>query len=251
MFDQIVSDSSARTRPLALALSLAGQLSLVGLAVLVPLLLTESLTEAAGPGRLLRLVAAPLPRGDWKAAVQRQTAVRAAGKPAPHGFTEPAFREPANVPAGVLLADDAPGVSALSAEAASYDASDGVPGALPAEVMPPPKVAAPKPAQPPQAPPAIVRLKVGGIVQAAKILNQVTPAYPPLARQARIAGVVRLEAVIGRNGRISSLQVTSGHPLLVQAALEAVRQWVYLPTLLNGEPVEILTQIEVHFKLGE
>jgi periplasmic protein TonB len=63
--------------------------------------------------------------------------------------------------------------------------------------------------------------------------------------------LVRLEAVIGQNGRISSLQVTSGHPLLVPAALDAVRQWVYLPTLLNGEPVEVLTQIEVHFKLGE
>ncbi len=247
MFDQIVSNSSARTRPLALALSLAGQLSLVGLAILFPLLITE----AAGPGRLLRLVAAPLPRGDWKSAVQRQTPVQAAGKPVPHAFTEPAFQEPVTVARGILLADDAPGVSVLSTESAHYGAFDGVPGAIPTEVMPPPKAAPPKPLQPPPAPPALVRLRVGGVVQAAKILNQVTPAYPSLARQARITGVVRLEAVIGRNGRISSLQVTSGHPLLVQAALEAVRQWVYLPTLLNGEPVEVLTQIEVHFKLGE
>jgi protein TonB len=207
-------------------------------------------TEAAVPGRLLRLVAAPLPIGDRKPPVQQRTPVRA-GKPPSHAFTEPTFREPANVPAKVLLGDDAPGVTPLSTGSANYGAPDGVPGAMPAEVLPPPRIAPSEPPQPPPAPPAVVRLKVGGIVQAAKILSQVTPPYPPLARQARIAGVVRLEAVIARNGRISSLQVTSGHPLLVGAALEAVRQWIYQPTLLNGEPVEVLTQIEVHFKPGD
>jgi protein TonB len=89
------------------------------------------------------------------------------------------------------------------------------------------------------------------MVQAAKILRQVTPAYPPLAKQARISGEVRLEAVISRQGNVESLQVLSGHPLLVKAAIEAVSQWLYKPTLLNGETVEVLTQIEVHFKLGE
>jgi len=88
-------------------------------------------------------------------------------------------------------------------------------------------------------------------VQAAKIVRQVTPVYPPLARQTRISGIVRLEAVISLNGSIESLQVMSGHPLLTRAALDAVRQWVYQPTLLNGEPVEVVTQIEVNFKLAE
>ena len=87
--------------------------------------------------------------------------------------------------------------------------------------------------------------------RSAKLLRQPTPIYPPLAKQARISGVVHLEAVIGRNGTIESLRVIDGHPLLVQAALDAVRQWIYRPTLLNGEPVEVLTQIEVHFKLAE
>ena len=77
------------------------------------------------------------------------------------------------------------------------------------------------------------------------------PVYPPLARQARISGTVRLEAVIAFNGAVQSLRVASGHPLLAQAALDAVRQWVYQPTLLNGEPVEVLTQIDVNFKLAE
>jgi hypothetical protein len=77
---------------------------------------------------------------------------------------------------------DAPGPSALAAESANYGSSDGAPGAIPAEVLPPPKVASPKPVQPP----AVARVKVGGVVQADKILNQVMPAYPPLARQTRI-----------------------------------------------------------------
>jgi len=77
------------------------------------------------------------------------------------------------------------------------------------------------------------------------------PVYPPLARQARISGTVRLEAVIALSGVVQSLRVASGHPLLARAALDAVRQWVYQPTLLNGEPVEVLTQIDVNFKLAE
>ena len=77
------------------------------------------------------------------------------------------------------------------------------------------------------------------------------PVYPQPARLARISGTVRLEALISRDGMIQSLRVMSGHPLLAQAALDAVRQWVYRPTRLNGEPVEVLTQIEVNFKLGE
>jgi protein TonB len=66
-----------------------------------------------------------------------------------------------------------------------------------------------------------------------------------------VQGTVVLVAVIGVDGRVKSLRVASGHPLLVQAALEAVRQWVYRPTLLNGDPVEVESPIEVHFKLGQ
>ena len=83
------------------------------------------------------------------------------------------------------------------------------------------------------------RIKVGGNVQSAKLVRQPRPVYPPLAKQARISGVVKLSAVISKDGTIKELQVISGHPLLVPAALEAVKQWVYQPTLLNGEPVEV------------
>jgi protein TonB len=82
-------------------------------------------------------------------------------------------------------------------------------------------------------------------------VNQPKPSYPPLARQARIQGVVKFNAVIGRDGTIQNLTLVSGHPLLVPSATEAVRQWRYQPTLLNGDPVEVVTQIDVNFTLSQ
>ena len=86
-------------------------------------------------------------------------------------------------------------------------------------------------------------------VQAALILVQTQPAYPMAARQGRIHGTVKLMAVIGTDGKIKNLTAVSGHALLVQAALEAVRHWIYRPTVLDGVPVEVNTDIEVRFSL--
>ena len=105
-------------------------------------------------------------------------------------------------------------------------------------------------AAPPPPPPPPERVRVGGQVQAAKLVNQPRPVYPPLARQARIQGTVRLEAVINKEGVIEELKVISGHPLLIPAAQAAVAQWRYEPTLLNGMPVEVITTIDVNFTLG-
>jgi protein TonB len=105
-------------------------------------------------------------------------------------------------------------------------------------------------APPPPPPPPQERIRVGGQVQSAKIQNQTRPNYPPLARQARIQGTVRLEAVINKEGVIEELKVISGHPLLIQAALDAVKQWRYQPTMLNGVAVEVVTTIDVNFTLG-
>lgn len=93
------------------------------------------------------------------------------------------------------------------------------------------------------------RIKVGGQVQQALAVARPAPIYPPMAKQARIQGVVRLEATISPEGRVTNLKVISGHPLLVQAALDAVRQWAYKPTVLNGEAVEVITTIDVNFTL--
>jgi len=95
------------------------------------------------------------------------------------------------------------------------------------------------------------RLRVGSNVQKAKLLQHPEPVYPPLAMQARISGVVRLNAVIGKDGTVQNLTLSSGHPLLVAPAIEAVKQWVYAPTLLNGQAVEVVTQIEVEFTLSQ
>jgi protein TonB len=92
---------------------------------------------------------------------------------------------------------------------------------------------------------------VGGNVQQTKLLQHLEPVYPPLAQQARISGVVHLNAIIGKDGTVENLTVASGHPLLVPAAMQAVKQWVYAPTLLNGQPVEVVTQIEVNFTLSQ
>ena len=95
------------------------------------------------------------------------------------------------------------------------------------------------------------RIRVGGDVQKAKLVQQPAPVYPPLAMQARISGVVRLNAIIGKDGTVQNLTVSSGHPLLVPAAMEAVKQWVYAPTFLNGQAVEVVTQIHVDFTLSQ
>jgi protein TonB len=111
--------------------------------------------------------------------------------------------------------------------------------------IPPPAAKPAAPSPKPQAP-----IRVGGDVQAAKLVRKVLPLYPALARSARIGGIVHLLGVISRDGTIRNLQVMDGHPLLVQAALDAVRQWVYAPTLLNGEAVEVMAPIEVRFTLS-
>lgn len=82
-----------------------------------------------------------------------------------------------------------------------------------------------------------------------KLLRKVEPEYPSAALQHRIQGTVRFSAVIGKDGHIERLRLISGHPLLVQAAREAARQWVYRPTLLADKPVRVITQIEVQFQL--
>ncbi len=115
-----------------------------------------------------------------------------------------------------------------------------------------PQVLAPPPPKPPaqKEEPVVSRLAIGGQVLAAQILNRVQPVYPPLAKQARIDGVVQLHGVISREGRIVSLRVISGHPLLTKAALDAVSQWTYKPTYLNGQPIEVEAPIEVRFVLS-
>ncbi|MBZ5620010.1 MAG: TonB family protein [Acidobacteriia bacterium] len=121
----------------------------------------------------------------------------------------------------------------------------GVLGSVPAVAPPPP------PPRKIEQRPGVQRIRVGGIVQQGKLIQQTPPEYPPLAKQARISGVVKLHAIIGTDGTITNLQVVSGHPLLAPAAVEAAKQWRYQPTTVNGEVVEVETDIDVNFTLSK
>jgi TonB family protein len=97
------------------------------------------------------------------------------------------------------------------------------------------------------APPGAVR--IGGAVAEANLIEKVEPVYPPLAKSARVSGTVEFTAVINEDGVVQNLQLIRGHPLLVNAAKEAVLQWKYRPTVLNGQPVAVVTSVVVNFVL--
>jgi TonB family protein len=119
-----------------------------------------------------------------------------------------------------------------------------LPAAQPAAPPPPPATPGDS-STPPQ------RIRVGGNVQAQNLITKVTPVYPPLAKAARITGTVSFAVTIAKEGTVGNIEIVSGHPLLVPSALEAVKQWVYRPTLLNGEPVEVLTQVDINYTLAQ
>jgi TonB family protein len=95
------------------------------------------------------------------------------------------------------------------------------------------------------------RIAVGGKVQEANIVKKVDPVYPALAKATRIQGHVVLAIVIGKDGSVQEITLVTGHPLLAPAAIEAVKQWTYKPTLLNGQPVEVNTQVDISFTLQD
>ena len=107
-------------------------------------------------------------------------------------------------------------------------------------------------AQETDAPPAkkITRIRQGGNITAKMLINRVQPKYPEEAKEKGISGNVRLHVIIARDGSIAQIEIVSGHPLLAQSALDAVRQWKYRITYLNGDPVEVDTTIDVIFSFN-
>jgi protein TonB len=95
------------------------------------------------------------------------------------------------------------------------------------------------------------KIKVSGSKQAAKIIRMTKPVYPPEAKEAGVEGVVRLRVTISAEGRVTEMETISGHQLLTPAAVEAVKQWEYEPTLLNGKPVAVLTDVDINFTLAK
>ncbi|MGH9673751.1 MAG: energy transducer TonB [Bryobacteraceae bacterium] len=234
----------------AMPASLMLQMFVISAMLLAPLIFIEPLP----PVELRDITATALPllpppdRGVARAAPRNG----GSGLSVP-GAPRPAFVAPNRVPATIpSFFDEGPpapvpsGTGNRDLEPGGH--GDGVgglgmgrPGVAPSE-----NVARPK--EPPK-PPAPVRLRVGGNVRPPVLIQEVRPVYPPLARAARVSGIVRLESIIARDGRVQAIRVASGHPLLTGAAVEAVRQWRYRPTHLNDEPVEVILQIEVSFNL--
>jgi protein TonB len=102
----------------------------------------------------------------------------------------------------------------------------------------------------PDAPPPVQAVRVGGQIKEPKKLKHVAPTYPDIAKQARVQGVVILECTISPQGKVTNVTILRGIPLLNEAAMEAVKQWVYTPTLLNGVPVPVIMTVTVNFRLG-
>jgi protein TonB len=248
MFDAIGVSEGTR-KPWTVAVSFIGQVAMVGLAILVPLIGTDSLP------RRLAWVSVPEPPRALKHQTPPATAKQA--RMVPPQMTAKGLVLPARIPAKAAMIED-PDFTPSSSDVAGVpeglvgsngtdnSAIDGLLGARSPQPQPPMPVAK-QPAQP--APPK--RIQVGGRVQEGKLISGPRPIYPQLARQARIQGTVRLEAVISREGTILNLRAVGGHPLLVPAALAAVAQWVFRPTFLNDDPVEVATVIEVNFTLQQ
>ena len=251
MFEQASIDTRGMLKnPWAITASVAGQTIVLSAAILVSLIHIDalprglSITTITAPGGPLKSAAptaasAPVPRP--------QTT--------PHPFVFPTKRADSLVssPQNVALSLLPPGPEAAVGAIGSSGVGSilgGLPGAGDVHVLSPPPPPAAHPVEKAPAPTVSKPVSVSSGVQAAKLMRQVKPAYPPLAVQAHISGTVRLAAVISRDGFIQNLQVISGHPLLTTAAVEAVKQWRYQPTLLSGEPVEVITQIDVNFMLS-
>lgn len=251
MFEHTVAGFQDESRqPWTLAVSFLAQCLLLNLGVLVPLIYTQTLPAGQWVSRLLAPppLAAPRDLAPIVAAPPQRTA--------PVRVDDSVLRQPARIPPEVALIDDgAHSAPAIDVPDASL-AMGGVPRGVwesfgndrsGATIVPPPP---PEPVRPLEPTVTNAPIRVGGDVQSAKLINQMMPRYPPLARQARVQGRVLLEAIIGEDGTIRKLRAVSGHPLLVPAALSAVKRWRYLPTLLNGQPVPVITQVEVRFTLS-
>jgi periplasmic protein TonB len=247
MFNQLIessTESQKTRRPFTLVLALAIHLVLIWALLLIPMVSPETLS--AQLPRLI-LLAPPPPLGT-SAPTPR------AGKPSPVVVREHILQSPSQIPNTVEI------INPLGQDLFQnwpISPSTGFPLGLPhgsdSVIGDPPGLASPRlqPPSIPHAPPVTHPVRIGGEVQQANLISQLKPQYPALAKQARIQGAVVLEAVISRSGTIVNLKVISGHPLLIQGALEAVRQWRYKPTLLNNEPVEVLTTITVNLAWEE
>jgi periplasmic protein TonB len=244
MFEDSLIESGGRLRTkrgLTTSLSFVLQVVLVGILVLIPLLFTEALPKT----QLMTFLVAPPPppppppppaAAPIKIVKQVQTDI-----------VNGQLRTPTKIPEKVqMIKEDEAPPPVMSAAGVIGGVPGGVPGGSMGGVIG--GIISSTPVVPKVATPQRVRVSQG--VTQGLLIRKIQPAYPPLARQARIQGSVLLQAEISKEGTIENLRLISGHPMLAPAAIEAVKQWRYKPYILNGEPVEVETQITVNFTLS-
>lgn len=252
MFEQsFVSDGKTR-RSWTVVLALAGQVLVIGALLAIPLFFVQSMPLAQFQSVLL---APPLPPPPPPPPPPAQVHVARATHSTPRMFHMSEITAPKTIPKQIAAVND---LKELPPPSEVAGVVGGVPGGVPGGVLGGviggvPSIAPPPPPPPKAEPPKATgptRVRMGGNVQSAKLMHEVEPEYPMLAREARIQGVVRLQAIIAKDGSVQNLSLLSGQPLLVQAAMNAVKQWLYKPTYLNGVPVEVLTEVDVKFSLS-
>jgi protein TonB len=244
MFEDSLIESGGKLktkRGFTSIISFAIQIMIVGVMVLIPLIFTEALPKGT---TLFMLVAPPPPPPPPPPAAAPVRVVKVVQTDIINGE----LRTPTKIPKKIEMIKEE---EAPPPVMASTGVVGGVPGGVPGgsmggvigSVLSSTPVAVPKIATP-------QRVRVSSGVSSGLLIRKVSPNYPPLARQARIQGTVVLQAQISKDGSIQNLQLISGHPMLAPAAIEAVKQWKYKPYLLNGEPVEVETQVQVNFTLA-
>lgn len=232
MFDDLVLSGKMKktNKPWTVLLSTIVQFMILGVMILIPLIYTEALPK----GMLSTFLVAPPPPPPPPPPAQPVKIVR------PRIVQPQRMVAPTVIPKKIeMIKEEAPDIGVEGAVGVAGGTGGVVGGVLGGIIGPPPP---PKPVQ--------TRIRVGGNVQGAKLIRQIQPVYPPIAKTAHISGTVLLHAIIAKDGSIQELQYISGPAMLMKSAMDAVHEWRYQPTLLNGEPVEVDTQIQVVFTLG-
>jgi protein TonB len=255
MFEQaVLSNGPASKRVWTTFAGVTGQALLVTFAVMIPMIWPEAMPSRQS---LLRIFVPGVPPGPPPKGVA--AAAPRVAHFAPKQWNGTSLALPRRIPDQVAILDEPPdlggpvlgsgvGIPGGTGTGPGEGVLAGMDSLIP--VVPPRPIAHVEPAATPTPVHTIERVTIGGLVKLGAPIRRVEPRYPPIAAQAHISGVVELVAVVGVDGRIKELTLKSGNPLLVPSAIEAVRQWLYKPTTLNGNPVEIIAPITVTFRLN-
>jgi protein TonB len=225
-------------------LSTGLQVLALAVILIIPLLVTPALPKALS-GMYL---APPPPAAPPPAPVVQKIQVV---KPQVRMIDQGRLVAPKSIPKQVTLVKEEELPPDVPTSGVSGGVVGGVPGGMTGGVLGGIIGGSSSAAPPPPPPKEVVpqRIQQGGEVEKSKLVNQVLPVYPHMAQQMRVQGIVRLHAVISKDGRVTELNLVSGPPMLVQAAMDAVKQWRFSPTLLNTVPVEVECVFDVKFVL--